>query len=80
MSNLVRKAKPLEVLPISWRPDRLKKLIADSGVPIRVIAQWEGVPDRANISRILAGHTTPRASTLAAILRAIGKTWADLDG
>ena len=63
-----------------WRPGRLKKLVFESGLSTREIAQEEGAPCQSNLSQILLGNTIPRASTVAAILRAIGKTWADLDG
>jgi transcriptional regulator with XRE-family HTH domain len=58
---------------------RLRELVAADGRSIRELARDLGI-DHRNLHDILTGKTDPRASTLAAILAAMGKTWGDLDG
>lgn len=63
----------------AWSPARLRALVAESGLSTRQVAE-RGGPDQSDLSKILAGKVEPRASTVAAILSAIGRGWADLDG
>jgi transcriptional regulator with XRE-family HTH domain len=59
---------------------RLRELVEASGVPIREVARRADL-DHANVLRTLSGvYSNPRVRTVAAILGAVGATWADLDG
>jgi transcriptional regulator with XRE-family HTH domain len=58
---------------------RLADLVKDSGMTqARVAELAEMTP--GNLSRLLAGHKpNPGIATVARVLDAIGKRWADLD-
>jgi DNA-binding phage protein len=58
---------------------RLKALVESSGRSIRSVAAEVGI-HHTNLLDILGGQTDPRVTTVARILRALGKSWSDIDG
>jgi transcriptional regulator with XRE-family HTH domain len=56
----------------------LRALIAESGRSLRGLAEATGIA-HPNLSGICRGATDPRASTVARILKELGKSWSDLD-
>lgn len=58
--------------------DRLRALVDQSDRSHAQVARDAGLAP-PNLSRILAGETDPRASTLQRLLTALGRRWADLD-
>lgn len=57
---------------------RLRGLIEGSGRSLRQVAEAAGVP-AANLSRICSGQAGATVETIARVLAAVGRRWADLD-
>jgi transcriptional regulator with XRE-family HTH domain len=64
--------------PPTFDPARLRELVAASGLSGRQLAAASGV-DRSTLRRYCDGTHTPQADTLARVLAALGRRWADLD-
>jgi DNA-binding phage protein len=58
---------------------RLKALVESSGRSVRSVAAEVGI-HHTNLLDILGGETDPRVTTVARVLRVLGKSWSDLDG
>ncbi len=73
-----RTPAPHPSLPATIRA-RLAELVAADGRMQYEIAQAAGMSPQ-QLWQVLSGHrTNPSVGTVAAILRAVGRTWADLD-
>lgn len=57
---------------------RLRRLVEADGRSHTAIAAAAGLP-QPTVSRIVGGQPDADVSTLARILAALGRTWADLD-
>lgn len=55
----------------------LARIIVESGMPLRQLQRRTGI-DVGALSRISQGRVDPKLSTAAVILKAVGRTWADL--